>query len=143
LDKLPRASRRGAAFADVNNDGKVDILLLNVGEPPTLLINRTVSDNHSVLFKLVGTKSNKAAIAARVRVTCGDLVQFNEVRSGTSYFSQNDLRLHFGLGTNSVMNKVEVFWPSGQKDVYQDLPADMIYTLTEGGTVPQKVPFSK
>jgi hypothetical protein len=143
LDKLPRASRRGAAFADVNNDGKVDILLLNVGEPPTLLINRTESDNHSVLFKLVGTKSNRAAIAARVRVTCGDLVQFNEVRSGTSYFSQNDLRLHFGLGQNTVMNKVEVFWPSGQKDVYQDLAADMIYTLTEGGTVPQKAPFSK
>jgi enediyne biosynthesis protein E4 len=143
LDKLPKASRRGAAFGDVNNDGKVDVLLLNVGEPPTLLINRTEGDNHAVLFKLVGTRSNKAAIGARVRVTCGDLVQYNEVRSGTSYFSQNDLRVHFGLGQNSVMNKVEVFWPSGQKDVYQGLAADMIYTLTEGGNVPQKVPFAK
>jgi hypothetical protein len=143
LDKLPKSSRRGAAFADVNNDGKLDILLLNVGEPPTLLINRTETNSHAVLFKLTGTKSNKAGIGARVTVTCGELKQFNEVRSGTSYFSQNDLRLHFGLGQNTVMNKVEVSWPSGQKDVYQNLPADMLYTMVEGGTIAQKTPFSK
>lgn len=143
LDKLPKSSRRGAAFGDVNNDGKIDILMLNVGEPPTLLINRTESENHAVLIKLVGTKSNKAGIGARVTVTCGTLSQFNEVRSGTSYFSQNDLRLHFGLGHNSVIDKVEVAWPSGQKDVFQNLPADMIYTLVEGNSVPQKTPFSK
>jgi hypothetical protein len=95
------------------------------------------------LFKLTGTKSNKAAIGARVTVTCGDLVQFNEVRSGTSYFSQNDLRLHFGLGQNAEMTKVEVRWPSGQKDVYQNLPADMIYTIVEGGMISQRTPFSK
>ena len=143
LDKLPKSSRRGAAFGDVNNDGKVDVLLLNVGEPPTLLINRTETNNRAALFKLIGMKSNKAAIGARVTVTCGDLVQFNEVRSGTSYFSQNDLRLHFGLGQNAVMTKVEVSWPSGEKDVYQNLPADMIYTMVEGGTITKKTPFSK
>lgn len=143
LDKLPKTSRRGAAFGDVNNDGKVDILLLNVGEPPTLLINRTETANHAVLFKLIGAKSNKAAIGARLTVTCKDLVQFNEVRSGASYFSQNDLRLHFGLGQYVVMNKVEVSWPSGQKDVYQDLPADIIYTFAEGGSITNKIPFSK
>jgi hypothetical protein len=143
LDKLPKSSRRGAAFGDLNNDGKVDVLLLNVGEPPTLLINRTETSNHAVLFKLIGTKSNKAAIGARVTVTCGDLVQFNEVRSGTSYFSQNDLRLHFGLGQCATMNKVEVAWPSGQKDDFQDLAADVIYTLTEGGTITQRTSFSK
>jgi hypothetical protein len=143
LDKLPKASRRGAAFGDVNNDGKVDVLMLNVGEPPTLLINRTETDNHSVLFKLEGTKSNRAAIGARVTVTCGDLKQFNEVRSGTSYFSQNDLRLHFGLGNHAVLNTVEISWPSGRKDVYQNLPADMIYTIVEGGTISRKTPLSK
>ncbi len=143
LDKLPKSSRRGAAFGDANNDGKVDVLLLNVGEPPTLLINRTETTGHAVLFKLIGTKSNKAAIGARVTVTSGDRVQFNEVRSGISYFSQNDLRLHFGLGQNSVMTKVEVSWPSGQKDVYQNLPADMIYTMSEGGIIVQKTPLSR
>jgi hypothetical protein len=142
LDKLPRFSRRGAAFGDVNNDGKIDVLLLNVGEPPTLLINRTVSDNHAVLFRLEGTKSNRAAIGARVTVTAGDLVQFDEIRSGSSYASQNDLRLHFGLGANLVMNKVEVAWPSGKKDSFNDLRADSIYTINEDRGIQAKTPFA-
>ena len=133
LDKLPASSRRGAAFGDVNNDGKVDVLILNVGEPPTLLINRTQSSNHSVLFKLVGTKSNKAAIGARVTVTAGDLVQFNEVRSGSSYLSQNDLRLH--------IDTVEISWPTGKKEVYKDLSADLIYTMVEDGGITGRVPL--
>jgi enediyne biosynthesis protein E4 len=142
LNNLPAHSRRGAAFGDVNNDGKVDILLLNVGEPPTLLINRTPSANHSVLFHLVGTKSNRAAIGTRVTVTAGDLVQFNEVRSGSSYLSQNDLRLHFGLGAQTKMNTIEISWPSGQKDVLHDLPTDFIYTIVEGKGVQEKTPFA-
>jgi enediyne biosynthesis protein E4 len=143
LDKLPPASRRGAAFADINNDGKIDILILNVGQPPTLLLNRTQSANHAVLFKLVGTKSNLAAIGARVTVSAGDLVQFNEIRGGGSYMSQNDLRLHFGLGQQTSMNKVEVWWPSGKKEIYQDLLADFIYTIVEGQGVQQKTPFAR
>jgi hypothetical protein len=142
LDKLPPQSRRGAAFGDINNDGKVDILILNVGQPPTLLLNRTKTSNHAVLFKLVGTRSNKAAIGARVTVTAGGMVQFSEVRSGTSYLSQNDLRLHFGLGKETTMPSVEVSWPSGKKEVYKDLAADFIYTIVEDSGVQQKVPFN-
>jgi enediyne biosynthesis protein E4 len=143
LDKLPPASRRGAAFGDVNNDGKVDILILNVGQPPTLLLNRTQSSNHAVLFKLVGTKSNKAAIGARVTIVSGGVTQFTEVRSGTSYLSQNDLRLHFGLGAETTISSVEVSWPSGKKETIKDLPADFIYTIVEDSGIQQKTPFEK
>jgi hypothetical protein len=139
LSEMPPQSRRGAAFGDINNDGNVDIVLLNVGEPPSLLLNRSDSANHRVLFKLVGTKSNKAAIGARVTVKAGTLVQFSEVRGGASYLSQNDLRLHFGLAANDKMSEVSIRWPNGEAEVLRDLPADFIYTVVEGAGVQQKV----
>jgi hypothetical protein len=136
---MPPQSRRGAAFGDINNDGNVDIVVLNVGEPPSLLLNRTESTNHRVLFKLVGVKSNKAAIGARVTVKAGTLVQFNEVRGGASYLSQNDLRLHFGLGASEKMNEVSIRWPNGETEVLRDIPADFIYTVVEGEGIKDKI----
>jgi enediyne biosynthesis protein E4 len=141
LNKLPVLSRRGAAFGDVNNDGKIDILIVNEDGPPTLLINRSESGNHAAIFQLIGTKSNKSGIGARVRVTAGDLVQFNEVRGGGSYLSQNDPRLHFGLEQHATMDRVEVSWPSGKKEEFSALPADVIYTITEGQGITKKIPF--
>jgi hypothetical protein len=135
---IPAQSRRGAAFGDINNDGNVDIVVLNVGEPPSLLLNRNDSPNHRVLFKLVGMKSNKAAIGARVTVKAGTLVQFNEVRGGASYLSQNDLRLHFGLGANDKINEVDIRWPNGEMETLRDVPTDFIYTVVEGQGIQQK-----
>ena len=138
LANMPPQSRRGAAFGDINNDGNVDIVVLNVGEPPSLLMNRTASTNHRVLFKLVGTKSNKAAIGARVTVKAGTLVQISEVRGGASYLSQNDLRLHFGLAANDKMSEVSIRWPNGETQVLRDVPADFIYTIVEGSGIQQR-----
>jgi len=132
-------SRRGAAFGDINNDGNIDIVVLNVGEPPSLLLNHNDSQNHRVLFKLVGTKSNKAAIGARVTVKAGTLVQFSEVRGGSSYLSQNDLRLHFGLAANDKMSEVNIRWPNGETEVLRDVPADFVYTVVEGTGIQQKL----
>jgi hypothetical protein len=91
----------------------------------------------------VGTKSNTAAIGARVTVTAGGVSQFMQVRSGSSYLSQNDLRLHFGLGENAVMDKVEVSWPSGAKQVLRNVEAGFIYTIVEAGDIRQRVPFDR
>jgi hypothetical protein len=141
LNSLPLASRRGAAFGDVNNDGNVDVLLVNVGEPPTLLLNRNANKNHSVLFRLIGTQSNRAAIGARVTVTSGKLKQMSEVRAGGSYISQNDPRLHFGVGSQTAM-EVQIQWPSGKTELLHGVAADFIYTLVEGKGVQTKVPLA-
>ena len=139
LADLPLASRRGVAFGDIWNDGVIDALILNVGEPPTLLRNHLANVNHWVEFKLEGTKSNRAAIGARLTIHSGKLVQFNEVRGGASYLSQNDLRLHFGLGTNTEIDSIEISWPSGREERLNNLAVDQIYTIEEGkGIRPRK-----
>jgi enediyne biosynthesis protein E4 len=141
LSELPPASRRGAAFADVDNDGDTDVLILNVGSAPALLLNRTEGAGHSVLFRLLGTKSNRAAVGTRVTVTSGTAIQFDEVRGGASYLSQNDLRLHFGLGKEAAIKSVEITWPNGNKEMLQNLAADFIYTVVEGEGVQDKFPL--
>jgi len=132
LADMPLKSRRGAAFGDIVNNGNVDIVVLNVGEPPSLLLNTNKTSNHRVLFNLVGTKSNRAAIGARVTIHAGGITQFDEVRGGGSYLSQNDLRLHFGLGPAAKIDAVEVRWPTGKTESFKGVAADRLYTITEG-----------
>jgi enediyne biosynthesis protein E4 len=132
LGAVPLASWRGAAFGDVANNGNIDVLLLNEDGPPALLLNHGVPGNHRVEFRLRGTQSNRAAIGARVTLRAGKLVQCNEVRGGASYLSQNDLRLHFGLGQATSLDSVEVLWPSGGVEKFTNVATDKIYTLVEG-----------
>jgi enediyne biosynthesis protein E4 len=141
LNSGPLQSRRGAAFGDINNDGCVDIVTLNWGQPPSLLLNRCQNGNHRVLFKLLGTKSNRLAIGARVTVRTGSLSQFSEVKGGSSYLSQNDLRQHFGLGLSDKMDEVTVRWPNGQSETLKNVPADFIYTIVEGQGIKEKAPL--
>jgi enediyne biosynthesis protein E4 len=135
LAALPLHSRRGAAFGDVFNTGNIDVLLLNVGDPPSLLKNLNANGFHRVLFKLIGTKSNRAAIGARVTIRAAGVKQLSEVRGGGSYLSQNDLRLHFGLGTAKKMESVEIRWPNGTVETLQNVAADCIYTIVEGAGI--------
>src|SRR5207248_5626966 len=108
LAALPLHSRRGAAFGDVFNTGNIDVLLLNVNEPPSLLKNMNADGYHRVLFKVIGTKRNRAAIGARVNIHAAGHQQFSEGRGGGSYLSQSDLRLHFGLGCTSKRQQVHI-----------------------------------
>ncbi len=135
LNAGPLLSRRGTAFGDINNDGNLDVVVFNAAGPPSLFLNDTDNSNHRVLFRLIGSKSNRAAIGARVTVTTSQFIQIDEVRGGGSYNSTNDTRLHFGLGADALIKKVEVFWPSGLRQSFPDLPADALYELTEGQAI--------
>jgi hypothetical protein len=139
LADMPLKSRRGAAFGDIANNGNIDIVVLNVGEPPSLLLNTNKISNHRVLFRLQGIKSNRAAVGARVTIHAGGMTQFDEVRSGGSYLSQNDLRLHFGLGSAAGIDLVEVRWPSGKTESFKNVAADKIYAITEGQGIKETV----
>ncbi len=135
LNAGPLQSRRGTAFGDINSDGNLDFVVFNVNGPPSLFMNETRNSNHRVLFRLVGTKSNRMAIGARVTVTAGKMAQIDEVRGGGSYNSSNDTRLHFGLGKEATMSKVEVRWPSGVRQEFKNVPADAIYEIDEGQAI--------
>lgn len=131
LNAGPLQSRRGTAFGDINNDGNLDFVVFNVDGPPSLFINQTHSANHRVLFRMVGSKSNRMAIGARVLVSAGGMTQIDEVRAGGSYNSSNDTRLHFGLGKEAIMSRVEVRWPSGLHQEFRNVAADAMYEIGE------------
>jgi hypothetical protein len=125
-------SSRGAVFGDLNNDGRIDIVVLNARARAAVWLNETPATNHWITLKLEGTKSNRSGVGARVRVVAGGLAQVDEVRAGRGYQSAEDLRVHFGLGTNALVERLEVFWPSGASNTWTQVSTDRFLKLKEG-----------
>jgi ASPIC and UnbV. len=132
LRRLPAHSARGAAYCDYDNDGDLDIAVSNIDERPQLLRNEGGNRKHWLEMRLVGTTSNRDAIGARVKVRAGEIVQWGRVRTGGSYISGNDLRLHFGLEGHDSVDSVEIRWPSGATEKLGEVPANRILTIQEG-----------
>ena len=122
---------RGCAFGDFDNDGDLDVLIVNLNEPPSLLRNDLRGSNHWLKLKLVGTKSNRSSIGARVVVRYGKKSQAQEVLSQSSFYSTNDSRLHFGLGSEKTAD-IAIRWPSGTHDALNDVAADQLIVVKEG-----------
>lgn len=133
---VPKAAR-GAAFGDIDNDGSIDVAIANVNDRPDLYRVTGPSAHNWIAFKLVGTRSNRDAIGARVQLVAGGarkVAQWQEVRGGGSYLSQNDLRVHFGLAAATMIDRVDVRWPNGSEEHWERLPAGKVHTLREGSS---------
>lgn len=122
---------RGACFADYDTDGKVDAFLVNLGAPGVLLHNTTKVTGHWIKVALVGTKSNRDGIGALVEVAAGGLKQRAERVAASGYLSQDDWRLHFGLGSATRADRITITWPSGIKQVVENVAADQVITIRE------------
>ena len=133
---------RGCAFGDFDNDGDIDVLVMNLGEPPSLLRNDVTGGHHWLKVKLIGTKSNRSAIGARVTAHYGGKKQAQEVLSQASFYSANDLRIHFGLGAASKVD-LEIRWPNGGTERVGGLDANQLVTVREGSGVIKKEPFPR
>ncbi len=134
---------RGLATADYDNDGDLEMMVSTMNSSPELLRHLHKNPNHSILVKTVGAKSNRDGIGAEVKVIAGNLTQFDTVRSGGSYLSSSDLRLHFGLGPRSAIDRIEVQWPSGQTETVASPPIDHVLVIKEGQGLVASKPFAK
>jgi hypothetical protein len=138
----PNASR-GAAFGDYDNDGDVDILINSVNGPPELLRADSLNQNNWVKIKLAGVKSNRDGIGARIKCVTESGTQIDEVRSGGSYYSQNDLRVHFGLGKSKRVDTLEISWPGGKVETFKNVAANQLVVVKEGQGIVQTTTFKR
>jgi len=132
LRKLPLRSRRGAAFGDLNNDGLIDVVITNVGELPTVLLNTTQNQNNSLTFRLIQSGPNRDAIGSRLTLKTNRRTMVQEVAAGGSYLSQNDLRIHFGLASDEKPVSAEVRWSDGKAETITGFQPNYIATVTQG-----------
>lgn len=129
---LPTAApHRGAAFGDFNNDGKIDAVVSVINGPPELLMNRSENHNHWITLKLIGVKSNRDGIGTRIKITTAHGVQYNQATTAVGYNSSSDKRVHFGLGTDTVIREIDLSWPSGVKQRLTNVKPDQILTIKE------------
>ena len=134
---------RSLSAADIDNDGDLDLLIGNIGQTADLLRNDDGNKNNSLLVRTIGSKSNRDGIGARLKLTVGGHVLFRDVKAGSSYLSQSDLRVHFGMGLAAKAERLEVLWPSGAVDLLQDIAANQILTVTEGRGLTGRAPFRR
>ncbi|MHB8653043.1 MAG: CRTAC1 family protein [Terriglobia bacterium] len=134
---------RGLATADYDNDGDLEIAVTNMNDSPDLLRHERKNKNHSILVKTIGVRSNRDGIGTEIKVVAGHLTQYDSVRSGASYLSSSDLRVHFGLGTATKIDRMELRWPSGQTDIVPNPPVDCVLVVQEGKGLIHSEPFRK
>jgi hypothetical protein len=139
---LVPAAHRGAAFGDLNNDGKIDIVVTVLNGKPQLLMNRSPNHNHWIVLKLVGVADNRDGLGTKVKITTASGVQYNEATTAVGYNSSSDKRVYFGLGNAAIVERIELAWPTGVKQVLTGVAADRILTIVESGG-PQEAGSSK
>src|SRR5467141_4215681 len=137
------SSARGLAVGDLWNDGRMSAVISNLNAPPMLLVNDLRNGNHWIAFRTIGSKSNRDGIGAKITVKAGTRTLVDEVRSGSSYISNSDIRVHFGLGSAVKIEWVQVRWPTGLVERFENLPVDSIHKLKEGSGTPVNPPGSK
>jgi hypothetical protein len=131
-DFVRPAPNRGLAYGDLDNDGRIDLVVTALGQPARVFRNVSENHNHWILLKLTGTKSNRMGIGAQIRVTVGDgKKQYNEVTTGTGYGASSDPRVHFGLGDSIMAREIAISWPSGIRQVLENVVGDRVVAVTE------------